>query len=174
MSEEDESATGAASGDVIRRAVPHDGERGLDVLVVGTEVVHIPGRLVRPEASSVLAQVECVEPCAESRPEAGEMALEEVVRPAVDVQDVDPVRDVGEEELAQLLERRHPVADERGHDVALVVRFERQGPLLEPLAEDVVRPASRSRHAATLPCASSRTPDGPALRADHPVVDYCW
>ena len=95
MPEEDESATGPPTRGVVRGTVPHDGEGGLDVLVVGTEIVHVPGRLARPEASSVLPQVERVEPCAESRPESREVPLEEVVRPAVDVQDVDPVGDVG-------------------------------------------------------------------------------
>ena len=84
-----------------------DVERRLELLVVGVEVVDVARRLVRAQAAAVLAQVEGVERGAAGVPVLRQARLEEVVRPAVDVED--------RARRPQRLGRRRRVPHEGGH-----------------------------------------------------------
>ncbi len=100
-------------------------------------------------------------------PGLGELRLEEVVAPAVEVEH----RARG----AQGLFRRRDVPDDRDDDVALVVGLQLDGALLEPCPEDVGRPGRR-RHgvSTTLPkCspAARRARPSRARAGEHLVDD---
>lgn len=132
-------------------------ERGGDVLVVGGQVAHVPGRLVRPQAPPVLPQVEGVEAGAEPFDALGELGLEEVVRPPVHVQDVDVVQrtGVGSEPVGH----RPPPTDQGGDDRAFGVLAERELESLVRRAEDVLVPP-RVGHASFLPHDAARRRTG--------------
>ena len=138
----------------------HRGERRGDVFVVGREIRDVAGRLPRPEAAAVLAQVECVEVRAPVGPVLREAALEEVVRPAVHVEHVDVVQwsPVAEQPA------EHGWAGERTHhgrdDGSLLVLAERQGQLFERRPEDVGSPLLS--HALSLASAAPEARRAPA------------
>lgn len=107
-----------------------------------------PGCLTVAEAAPVLAEVESEESGASRGPEPREPLLEEVVRPAVDVEDIDILqRGTLPREPIPPARPRWERADEGREDRTLVVIGELERQLLELLAEDVRYPV---RHAARL------------------------
>jgi len=113
--------------------VTDDPGGGVELLVVLLEVVDVVRRLVLAQAPAVLAQVERVEGSALAVPVLGEPALEEVVVPAVHVEQ----RARGPDRVG----RRRPVAHEGRDVLALLVGREGDRPGLEALAEHVGDPA---------------------------------
>jgi hypothetical protein len=139
---------------------PDRREGGGQVLVIDSQIFGETRRLPRAEAAAELAQVHGVkgEPC------VGQVLchvrLEEVVSPAVDVEDH---VDGGPPCRRRYRPRPRGAATDEGRaDVALVIRGKGKDPLLEARAQDIGRPQSLVRLPANL-CAAhslSRLPDG--------------